>query len=168
MGYEGNQIDLLISILVRFPQIGSVHYEPDTKALRLVFLIRGTHRDFQPFGERFRLHLALFHQLRQVDVAVASLNRIANEPMTSIEVVRDVTSVCLAELNLIVELINDYYGDCVVYEGHEIVEEDKAEHNIIIESLLNSGPLRCLERLTGFRDSGRVLVYSTPLEVSET
>jgi len=34
---EGNQIDLLISILVRFPQIGTVHYEPAEKALRIVF-----------------------------------------------------------------------------------------------------------------------------------
>jgi len=50
---EGNQIDLLISILVRFPQIGTVHYEPAEKALRIVFLIKGSRVDFASFVQNF-------------------------------------------------------------------------------------------------------------------
>ena len=40
MEHEGNQIDLLIAVLVRFPQIVTVHYDPDEKMLRLVFLVK--------------------------------------------------------------------------------------------------------------------------------
>jgi hypothetical protein len=87
--------------------------------------------------------------------------------LTSIEVIRDSASVSLSELNLIVELISDYYGDAVVQEGPALAEEDQFDQNLLIDALLMSTTWRIPQRLTGFRENGRVLVFSVPLGVSE-
>lgn len=39
MDLNSTQVDLLIAILVRFPYIGTIHCEPETGTLRLVFLL---------------------------------------------------------------------------------------------------------------------------------
>lgn len=164
MDREGNHIDLLISLLVRFPQIGTVHYEPEQKALRLVFLLKKDHQDFHTFAQMFESHLALFHHLKQEDVQVASLKKTeSGADLTVLEVIRDLASLSLAELNVITELVSDYYRDTVIQEGPGIAVEDELEQNVMIDSLLMSLAWRGLERLTGFRDDGRVLVFSIPL-----
>lgn len=163
MDREGNHIDLLISLLVRFPQIGTVHYEPDQKTLRLVFLLKEAYQDFHKFARIFESHLALFHNLKQDNVQVASLKKTENADLTILEVIRDLASLSLAELNVITELVADYYRDSVIQDGPEMAEEDELEHNALIESLLMSVSWRGLERLTGFRENGRVLVFSIPL-----
>lgn len=163
MDREGNHIDLLISLLVRFPQIGTVHYEPNERALRLVFLLKGAHDNFPKFVQTFRDHLSLFHDLRQSDAGVTSLKRSENGVLTSVEVLRELSGLSLEELNLIVTLVSDFYGDDLIQDGPEVGEDDEIEHNSVIESFLGLVPHCSLERLTGFRDNGRVLVFSVPL-----
>lgn len=163
MDRDGKHIDLLISLLVRFPQIGTVHYEPEERALRLVFLIQDAQDNFEEFVQTFQAHLSLFHGLRQEKVGFVSLKKTETGRLTSIEVLRELGRLSLEELNLIVALISDFYGDNLVQDGPEVNEDDEFEHNAIIESFFDSVPSRSLERLTGFRDNGRVLVFSVPL-----
>lgn len=168
MEREGTQVDLFVSILVRFPQIGTIRYDPETSALRLAFLLKATDQSFQIFARRVESHLALFHSLRQEEIAVASLKKSETGELTTLEVIRDLASLSLSELNLIVQLVRDYYGDALVQEGPTMTEEDELEQNLLIENLLMSSAWRPLERLMGFRENGRVLVFSVPLGVSES
>lgn len=55
MEREGNQVDLFVSILVRFPQIGTIRYDPETSALRLAFLLKATDQSFQIFAPSRRV-----------------------------------------------------------------------------------------------------------------
>lgn len=167
MEHEGSQVDLFVAVLVRFPQIGAINYDPERKTLRLTFLLRAAHHDFQDFVSRFESHLGLFHNLRQEGVLVASLKKTETGDLTAIEVIRDLASLSLSELNLIVELVSDFYGDTVVQEGQDMGEDDEFEQNLLIDALLMSNTWRSPERLTGFRENGRVLVFSVPLGVSE-
>lgn len=169
MELEGNQIDLLISILVRFPQISTVHYEPDLKTLRLVFLLRNSQIDHNQFVRDFEKHLSFFHNFKQDKVSVASVKRTVNDDLIVLEVNRDVASLSLPELNLITELMDNYFQENLVREGPDVVNEEEWEQNLLIDSLLNSASWRGLERLTGFRENGRVLVFSIPFkEVTES
>ena len=168
MEREGSQVDLFVAVLVRFPQIGTIHYDPETKALRLTFLLRETEQDFPVFVSRFETHLAVFHNLRQEEVSLASLKKTDTGALTSLEVIRDLASLSLSELRLIVELVSDYYGSALVQDGPPMAEEDEFEQNLFIESLLMSTNWRTPQRLTGFRENGRVLVFSVPTGVSES
>ena len=69
----------------------------------------------------------LFHQLRDRKATVASLRKTENAQLTMVEVIRDIASISLVELKLIVQLILDYYGDSVIKEGPEVQEEDAVD-----------------------------------------
>ena len=99
MDRDGKHIDLLISLLVRFPQIGTVHYEPEERALRLVFLIQDAQDNFEEFVQTFQAHLSLFHGLRQEKVGFVSLKKTETGRLTSIEVLRELGRLSLEELN---------------------------------------------------------------------
>jgi hypothetical protein len=68
----------------------------------------------------------------------------------------------LAELNLTMELLNQSCGEIIVREGPPEVEDDW-ENNALIELLLSEAKTVGRERLSGFRQDGRVLVFSIPL-----
>ncbi len=167
MEHQGSQVDLFVAVLVRFPQIGTIHFDPEGKTLRLTFLLTAANHNFENFVRSFESHLALFHKLKQETVIVASLKKTQTGDLTTIEVIRDLASLSLSELNLIVELMSDFYGECLVQEGQDMAEDDEFEQNLLIDALLMSNTWRSRERLTGFRENGRVLVFSVPLGVSE-
>lgn len=162
MERQGNYVDLLISLLVRFPQIGTVYYEPKEEALRLVFLLREVQNDFTEFTQLLKAHLTFFHSLGQEEVGLTSLKKTETKGITTIEIMRELKSLSLEELNLIVSLVADFYSSGLIQDGPEVDEDDQIEHNMNIDSFFDSRPHRGMERLTGFRDNGRVLVFSVP------
>lgn len=163
MVQKPSQVELLISLLVRFPQICRVHYEPQSSSLRLVFLTWGANlRGFPDFVKTFKTHVAAFHNLKQEQSRRVSLKKTEHNTFALVEVLRDVESLSLEELNLMIQLIRDHYGEALIEEGPEVEEDDEFEYNALIESVLSSVFLG-EEQLTGFRENGRVLVFSTPL-----
>ena len=161
--YSSDQVSLLISLLVRFPEIGTVHYDPLDQVLRLVFLLKGVlSENLDTFGTWFESHLAVFHTLKQEPVSVATIRRVENGELGMLEIRRDLPSLSREEINLIIQLVSDYFSDSLVREGPDVSEDDKEDQDFLIDSMLSSGPLKGNERLTGFRESGRVLVFSIP------
>lgn len=65
MDEVGSQVDLLVSLLVRYPEIGAVHYEPQEKALRFIYLVRD--------GEE-SLDLAFFSRTSTSPIFLFSIN----------------------------------------------------------------------------------------------
>ncbi len=157
------QIELLISLLVRFPQIGAVHYEPAEKALRFVFLLWEAELDLTELERLYRSHTSLFYKLQNRQGKISPLEIKKNSQLTIVQVKRGLAGLSLAELKLIVKLLEDYCGSALVQEDSALAEEDAAEENALIESLLDSVSGLGLERLTGFRENGRVLVFSSSL-----
>ena len=161
--YSTDQVSLLISLLVRFPEIGTVHYDPLDQVLRLVFLLKGVRSDnLKTFGKWFESHLAAFHTLKQEPVSTATLQFVDNGELDMLEIRRDLFSLSREEISLIIHLVSDFFSESLVREGSDVSEEDKEDQDAVIESMLSSGPLTGNERLTGFRESGRVLVFSIP------
>lgn len=155
--------DLLISLLVRFPQIGAVDYEPSENTLRLLFLIKQAQGDLADFPRLYRAHLSLFHKLRQEKPQLVTVKMFDKSELIVLKIKRDLASLSLQELNLTVQLIGDFCGLGLIQEVQDWEEEDQFEHNALIESLLSNRSRAGQERLTGFREKGRVLVFSTPL-----
>ncbi len=163
MAQKPSQVELLISLLVRFPQICRVHYEPQGAFLRFVFLAwEEDSRSFPAFAASFRSHVAAFHKLKQEQSHLVSLKKTEHNTFVLLEVARDVASLSLEELNLMIQLMQDHYGEALIKEGPDVEEEDQFEYNALIEAVLSS-VFFGEEQLTGFRENGRVLVFSTPL-----
>ncbi len=163
MDEVGSQVDLLVSLLVRFPEIGAVHYEPQDEALRFVYLLKEGNTDLASFPRIYKSHLSIFHKLKKTEPNVNLLMITNNAQISVLEITRDLVTLSLEELNLVITLLREHCGAALVREGQPEEADDDWEHNALIEALFDAAPLVGPERLTGFRQDGRVLVFSMPL-----
>jgi len=179
-------VAFLTALLVRFREIGSARLFSGSERpvplhrLRLDFYF---HRqlaedEWSDFERRLQLSWRVFFQLQRLEPTFHEVVRgqapfhelpfLLDEDgwveVSTLSVVRDLASLCLEELALLVSLVNEYFEDALAL-NEEAPQEDTDQHDEVIH--------RCLERvralpgeavLTGFRDDMRVLIYSSQEE----
>jgi hypothetical protein len=165
MGSE--QVNLLISLLIRFPQVSAVHYDPADRSLRFVYLLRDVHREqLHSFVEKAKLYLQTFHSIAPSSVQapkVAAIQHEQAEDLWVLQIRRDVASLTYEEINLVNEVVADSLGEAVVCDSVENNNDEFFDEDLAIAALLSSGGAFGNEKLSGFREKGRVLVFSTPM-----
>lgn len=165
---SSDQVNLLISLLIRFPHISAVHYEPSDRSLRFVYLLKGVKRDdLQQFVQRAKAHLEAFHSLSSSTrpiPQVASIQHEEIEGLWTLQVRRDVESLSYEELSLINQVVSDSLGNGIILDSVENIDEDFFDEDGNIASLLSTGVGFGEEKLSGFRENGKVLVFSTPVK----
>lgn len=158
-----NSVGLLISILVRYPEVGTVKYQPDDRSLRFTFMISGLVSDevFQSFSQRLKESLLTFAFVGGRRMRVCLLEKTDYNGFTLSEIHRDVESLSREEISLIASLLADQFGERVVKEAQEpLLEEDQLYQEELIEHMLDD--LRqgqVMKDLIGFRENGRVFVF---------
>lgn len=158
-----NSVGLLISILVRYPEVGTVKYQPEEKSLRFTFMVSGLveEEDFRAFAGRLKDSLLTFAFVSGRRMRVCLLEKTEYNGFTLIEVHRDVESLSREEISLIASLLGDSFGERVVKEVQEpLLEEDQLYQEELIEHMLDD--LRqgqITKDLIGFRENGRVFVF---------
>lgn len=159
-----NSIGLLISILVRYPEVGTIKYEPDQKVLKFTFILNkrlGSER-FRIFTRKLEESLGALAVVTQRELALVAVERFDYKQFTLIEVKRDVESLSQEEISLLSSLAHDYFGNSLVMEGNEpIQEEDLLLQEELIDHMLEDIKENLVEKdLIGFREEGRVFVFN--------
>lgn len=173
-------VAFLTALLVRYREIGSARLHQSGNRLRLDFYLHRqlTDEEWQEFHERLLLSWRVFFQLQRLSPELYQVQRgqapyhempfLVDEDgwveVGTLQVDRDLPTVTLEELALIVSLINEFFDDALAL-NEEAPNEDAEQQDEVIH--------RCLERvratpgeatLTGFRDDMRVLIYSSQEE----
>lgn len=157
-------VGLLISILVRYPEVATIDYDAGNRILRFNFIFRhslpGTLRD--DFQKLLRESIAVFHRLEGYEPQVSHLEYNEGEGLAMLEVYRDVQTLRREEIALIVELVRDSLAEHLVLdEETHLFEEDLLIQEEIIDYLLdNMRGERGQRALFAFREEGRVLVFN--------
>lgn len=165
-------VAFLTALLIRYPELGSATLGPKCGEIKLEFYLDREIDSlrFAEFVEEFHLSWDLFFDLVRARTAERRIARVVdypNEPKTDeseveiVRVTRDLETLSLEELNLIVNLIRDRFV-AVLIEGEPVPEvEAKYQDQVLLKSLdkVRSNPHLC-GFLTGFRDEMRVLVYA--------
>ena len=165
-------VAFLTALLIRFPELGSATLGPKLGEIRLEFYLDreiDTQR-FADFVEKFRMSWDLFFDLIRAKTSERRITRVVDYPTEThedgseveiIRVTRDLETLSLEELSLVVSLIRDRFL-AVLIEGEPVpVAESKYQEQVLLRSLdkVRSDPYSC-GVLTGFRDEMRVLVYA--------
>ncbi len=162
------QVNLLISLLIRFPQVSAVHYEPADRSLRFVYLLKGVQRsELYRFVDKVKEHLQAFHSIAPAAAVEPQLAAVQHEEVDGfwvLQIRRDVASLTYEELNLINEVVQECLGEAVICDGVEDVADEYFDEDFTIAALLSSGRGFGDERLSGYREKGRVLVFSTSVK----
>jgi hypothetical protein len=163
-----NGVNLLVSILIRYPEVFAVNYEPGTKNLKFTFMVGSVLWDeaFKSFKTTVQHSLEAFWELIAVRAECLGIERTTYDNITVVEIERDVSSLTSDELSLIMELIRTAFADNMMCEGNTVLdEEDTGLQNELIDNMLDDiRDSRYDKNLVGYRDEGKVLVFNKTVQ----
>lgn len=157
-------VGLLISILLRYPEVGTINYEPEANMLKFVFVLS---REISPeqwicVKHRLRSSMETFNLLEGRKVRACNLDYVAAQGLTIVEIGRDAETLVQEEISLLVGLMKqEFLGDLVVDEQETAGEEDLLMQEEYITRMLESirGVLPP-RKVIAFREKGRVMVFN--------
>ncbi|NPV72209.1 MAG: hypothetical protein HPY89_00140 [Pelotomaculum sp.] len=159
-----DSVGLLISILVRYPEVAMVNFDPDNQLLKFTFMYSRVLEDneINKIKEELLNSIEVYNLLEGKKTRLVSVGHQIYENLTMIEVQRDVDTLAQEEITLIVEFFNQQVNSCLVTEDSEhFIEEDLLVQEEIIDHMLESIKSTAQDKyLLAFREEGRVLVFN--------
>lgn len=168
--FKGNRDDvtdsvgLLISILVRYPEVATINFDPENQLLKFTFIYSQVLGDneLDNLKEKLMDSIEVYNLLEGKETRLVSLGHQVFDNLTLIEVQRDVDTLVQEEITLIVELFRQYLNtNLVTEENEQLIEEDLIAQEEMIEYMLESIKGSTQDKyLFAFREEGRVLVFN--------
>jgi len=155
---------LLVSILLRFPEVGSVTFDPERHAMRFTLLVRGR-LSAKAYGDLRDLvtdSVTAFGLLQGAEPRLLQLERTTFRGVTAVEFARDVETLSREEIGMLISLLRDRFGDGLVVETDGgLLEEDLLVQEQLIDAALDDlRDARGQQNLIAYREGGRVLVFN--------
>jgi hypothetical protein len=161
---SADTVNRVVALLVRFPELHSVRSNPADATLTLSFAVRERldRVKQRALAEHVYDHVRAFLDLRGEVSGKIALACDRDTAVTFVNVTRDASSFAREELELLVALFADAYGDRLVRDGAGATpaDDDPAARDELVEVALDAlrDPTQ-RRRLVGFREEQRVLVY---------
>jgi hypothetical protein len=159
-----DSIGLLISILVRYPEVGSTNIDPETRNLTLTYTISKTldNDTFCIFEDKLLACIDAFHFLQNSSPLLVQVNQSSYDKLTMLEVKRDVETITLNEINLITSIMQESFSNYLLADDNDsFMEEDlELQEEMIGHMLENIKGANLGKKLIAFREEGRVLVFN--------
>jgi len=161
-GQVSDSVGLLVSILVRYPEVGTINVDQDEQLLKFTFFLSKNISNPDSYFESLFDSLQLFNELEGRTSRVCSLGFHAEEGVFALEVRRDIETVTQNELNLLIELLRQFFQDSLITDqADEIPEEELLMQEEIIKHMLDNLKDRRLDKsVVALREEGRVLVFN--------
>lgn len=155
---------LLVAIMLRHPEVGTVNYDHRNCLLRISFLIRRflTDEEYQVAADDLRNSLEAFFYIDNRSPAFIEISRVVYGDLTVVELVRDIRSVSVEEVNVAVDILRNVFKESLVADRSDPgLEEDPFYHEELVEELMDdlarSGGD---QHLIAIREEGRVIVFN--------
>ncbi|AFM42110.1 hypothetical protein Desaci_3209 [Desulfosporosinus acidiphilus SJ4] len=158
--YVTDGVDLLTSILTRYPELGAVHYWCERQALKFTFMFKQA-IDVESIQGILRPALEFYHHLERRKIRVFDISCRSEENIGVLHVVRDIESVSQREVGLMIELLRRNYIEEMIYDEPYLPEEELEVQEEVINQMLTSLKHMDLDKnVIALRDEGRVLVFN--------
>jgi hypothetical protein len=156
-------VNRVVALLLRFPEIHSVRSNPAEATLTLSFAVRKRLDRVQTrvLAERVAEHVRALLDLRGEEPSRITLACDRDAAVSFVHVTRDAASFAREELDLLVALFADSFHDALVRDAAAPpVDDDPGVRDELVEVALDAlrDPMQ-RQRLVGFREEQRVLVY---------
>jgi hypothetical protein len=161
---SADTVNRVVALLIRFPELHSVRSNPADATLTLSFAVRKRldRVETRALAERVGEHVRAFLDLRGEAPGKIAVAWDKDAAVTFVHVTRDAASFAREELELLVAIFADAYGDRLVRDGaaSDPLDDDPAARDEHVEVALDAlrDPTQ-RQRLVGFREEQRVLVY---------
>ncbi|HHV64186.1 MAG TPA: hypothetical protein GXX46_03810 [Peptococcaceae bacterium] len=157
--YLNYSTGLLVSILLRYPEVGTISCCRENQALVLKFVVRKGF-DFDSLSQKIYLALEMFHKLEGCPMKLCTLEK-HEQDLDLIVITRDLMSFTQNEMNLIVEIMKSELKNQLVCDESSLEEEEILFQEEVINHMLAALRANGTERnITAVREDGRVLVFN--------
>jgi len=158
-----DSVNLVISLLVRHPELSRVIIKPRSAAIAFFFIVRAVFDS----DERSRFERSVIEHVRalralgrsgKADVAVRFST---GDDLTFVEVERDAKSIRREEIAMLVGLVTQTFGERLVVNppAEEGDDDMSMQEESVVSALDAVQRSRQRKGLVGFRDDRRVLIY---------
>jgi hypothetical protein len=159
-----NSMSLIAFLLVRYPEIGSIRFDPAQKTLQFSFVIVKilNSEEFGLFKDQLILSLSNISELQARELGLIEVNYAEYDGLTFLEIMRDIDSLNQEEIALIIGVVHQLFEGFLLLDQEETLqEEDELLQEEMIEHMLEDlKDSRQEKKLIGFREEGRVLVFN--------
>ena len=159
-----DSMGLLISILVRYPEVGSINFDPQSHELRLTFILAGAleNNEVATIKELLMDSVSVYHQLEKIRPHVFLVEWNNNDNYTILDVKRDVDTLSRNEISFLMELFHTQFQNILITDNsEEIWEEDLQIQEEMIGHMLESIKNGMSDKkLIAYREEGKVLVFN--------
>ena len=147
-----DSVNLLVSMLVRYPEIGTLRFESSDSTLNLTFILTTvpTVEQFYSFKDYLEKSLQSFYYLSAYDNPYLKITMTPYDSITVIHIARDM-----------IKILQLHFADHILADKNEalIDEELRFQEEVIENMLINIQRSRVLNNLIGIRENGRVMVF---------
>lgn len=159
-----DSIRLLISILLRYPEVGSINFDPLSHELRLTFILScemGNNKIEETKGLIID-SIDMYHQLEKIRPSVFMIEWNHNDNYIIVDVKRDIDTLSKNEISFLMELFEIHFQNSLIVENNDdLWEEDLQIQDEMIGHMLEGIKKGMSDKkLIAYRDEGKVLVFN--------
>jgi len=151
---------LLVSILLRYPEIITISCSQEQQTISLKFLVNKEIDYFDSLKHKISQAIELYHSLEGSRISLFMIEK-NEQKFDSLIITRDLKTITLGEINLIIEMIKTEIGKYLITDESNLAEDELILQEEIINHMLNIIHSNGTEKsITAIRDDGRVLVFN--------
>ena len=159
-----DSINLLTSLLVRYPEVCTIKYYPLSNLFKLIFIFKCdlNSKILKQFKNELLTCINTYHYFEKNNIAkLIKIKYDYNSGFTVMELTRDTITLTQKELTLIVYLLHNYFDNLLLSEESYVYKDDNyVEQDDNIRQLLdNLQHISIKNTLIALRKEGRVLVF---------
>lgn len=164
-GFSANDsIDLMISLLVRYPEMNTVKTDPRAGEIYFSFLLKKelAEVEFFTLQQELKKNIETFLYIQNKQVNTLRFQLQSYEGYSFVEIVRDFQTISQREISLLIQLVKNELGTYLLTEQNEGAESEEIEmQEELIDDLLDRLQFDIVDQedLIGYRDAGKVLVF---------
>ncbi len=153
----------LIAVVMRYPEVSSMQYNPESETLTLAFIVR---RNLEPsvwseLDLAIREILVAYRSLTRTPLEMLELDAMTVESVTVIEVTRDAKTLSVEEVGMLIEMLRDRFEFDVAADPNDLLEEEMLVQEENIQAGLEALNKGSNGQLVALREDGRVVVFKT-------
>lgn len=150
---------LLVSILLRYPEVGTISCCQEQQALVLKFLVV-KECNFEALQNKLSQALEMFHKIEGRNMKLCNIEKLEQE-LDLLVITRDLRSMTQNEMNLIIEIIKNELGEQLITDECSLAEDEIILQEEVISHMLAAIRSNGTEKnITAIREDGRVLVFN--------
>lgn len=157
-------VGLLISVLVRYPELSTVNFDPLSRAIKFSFILTRPIEapEFDRVRERICASIEAYEGFKNRTPSLVEIDKTDFGDIAVIEIRRDVETLTQEEISLVIDIVREEFGGLLAADRNDnLMEEDLLVQEEIIEEMLQDvRDCRQDKNIIAFREEGRVVVFN--------